>query len=222
MIALLIMTDGRLDYLRQTVASAHAALEGDILERWMFDDSGDDEHRDLLQEEFPEFTLLHAGPRQGFGGAIRQAWSYLHTHSVADYVFHLEGDFTFNEVIRLDDLVTILNYRPHLAQVALRRQAWNDTEKKAGGIVEANPGDYVTHLDRDNRVWLEHKLFFTTNPCLYRMSLVDQFEWPDGPNSEGRFGIKVREHGYNFAFFGPREEGPKVHHIGEERKGSGY
>ena len=51
-----------------------------------------------------------------------------------------------------------------LAQ-ALRRQPWNDTEKAAGGVVEANPKAYTDRVE--GRIhWLEHRQFWTTNVSL--------------------------------------------------------
>ena len=75
-VAVLVITDGRGEYLERTVASASEMLYDDPAEWWMYDDSGDDEHRAWLRERFPWFVHFDAGPRQGFGGAIRQAWSY--------------------------------------------------------------------------------------------------------------------------------------------------
>lgn len=224
MIAVIVFTDGRTNVLRRTIESFNAMVSGDIVERWIYDDSGNAKQREMLAKRYPDFTLIThpSGERQGFAGAVRTGWDALRRESIADWVFHLEDDFTFNRPVDLNDLQNVMVKRPNLAQIALLRQAWNPGEIAAGGLLEMNPDAYVPHLDRDDREWLEHDLFFTTNPSLYRRSLIDMFDWPAGPESEGRFGMKVREAGFRFAYWGARDDGPLVHHIGQSRTGEGY
>lgn len=222
MIALLVITDGRKDCIARTIPSAIEQLDGPINEWWMYDDSGDAEHRDWLMREFPQFTLIwHVDGRQGFGGAIREAWEIIGSQSAAEYVFHLEDDFTFNRPVPLDDMMEVLDENPLLAQVALRRQAWNDLERAAGGVIEVQPAAYVDVRGHDYS-YLVHDLFWTTNPSLYRRSLLTETEWPIGKHSEGMFTIALLERGYRFAYFGERTDAPWVHHIGTERAGKGY
>lgn len=220
---LLVITDGRLDYLRETVASAHEQLpESAIGRRWMFDDTGDEHHRRQLAEEFPEFIHLGRQHRQGFGGAISAAWADLLANSTAGFVFHLEQDFTFTRPLDLTALMMTLADEAHLVQLALRRQPWNEAERAVGGIVEQHPGDYTERRGTWG-TWLEHRRFFTTNPSLYRRSLMGE-GWPTGEHSEGHFGIGLLERHpeWRFAFWGSRDSGEAVHHIGHERIGTGY
>lgn len=241
-IAVLVMTDGRDGLLRQTIESARANLAGNIIERWIHDDGGSLEHGAMLDALYPEFVQIpHVpGRRQGFGGAIDCAWRHLANNSTADYVFHLEDDFTFNRPVDLDAMAEVLACTPDLAQMALRRQPWNDAERAAGGVVEQYPDAYtdVAMIQKaygdPGRVgqmsyWLEHTLFFTTNPCLYARRVPTPAgqqavlsPWPSGPNSEGRYGIRLREYGYRFGFWGRRDDAPWVHHIGDARAGHGY
>jgi hypothetical protein len=223
-VALLVITDGRTEYIGDTIASFDANVTGPVRERWMYDDSGDANHRAWLSDQFPGFKLIwHSTGRQGFGGAIRAAWEHLRRHSVADHVFHLEDDFTFNRLIDLDAMARLLDYHPHIAQVALRRQPWNDIERAAGGVIECHPHEYDDRTDGD-LAWLEHNLFWTTNPSLYRRSLITQEGWPYGIRSEGRFTsiLRARHRNWRFAYWGARDSGEWVTHIGNERAGSGY
>lgn len=228
MIAVLIMTDGRRECFTQTLASAQASLRGPISEWWVHDDSGDPEYGLWLDRVlFDECRLHRTGQRSGFGGAIRSAWSQLRQRSSARFVFHLEDDFTFNQPVDLAPMVDVLNGFPHIVQLALRRQPWNDAERAAGGIVEQHPGDYSDERGwtRDGWLdWLEHRRFFTTNPSLYRRSLIDGYDWPEGVHSEGRFGIDLlqRNPDWRFAYWGARGSGEAVTHIGHERVGTGY
>jgi len=223
-IALLVMTDGRDYTLHRTIESARVQLRGNVVERWIHDDSGDGRHAAELATRYRDFEVIAAPTRSGFGGAIRRAWQHLHAVTGAAYVFHLEDDFVFPRPIELAALATILDLRPHVAQVALRRQPWNAEERAAGGIVEQHPGDFEDHCSPVHDLeWLEHRRFFTTNPSLFRRELLSR-EWPDGANSEGRFSIELfsEDPANRSAYFGARDSGEWCEHIGLERVGTGY
>jgi len=222
-IALAVVTDGR-DCVHTTIASALAMLEGPITEYWLYDDSGDILHTAALRSRYAPIGFRvwsHPGGRQGFGGAIRYLWSTLTEESDAEWVWHCEDDFTFNREVPLARMATVLRTNAHLAQICLRRQAWNEAEKAAGGIVELNPGDYVDRRDVFGNQWLEHRRCFSSNPCLYRRSLC-QRGWPDVKHSEGVFTHDLLADGYRFAYWGDRYDPPWVTHTGHERVGSGY
>lgn len=214
------MTDGRGDILDRTLTSFDAMVEGPITRRVIHDDSADPGYRERLAGTYPDYELI-GGERAGFGGAIRRAWQHVARYPER-FVFHLEDDFTFNRPVDLASMASVLDTHPHLVQLALRRQPWNDLERAAGGVVEQHPDAYTEVNDENGRAWLEHRLFFTTNPSLYRTSLCRQ-PWPRGPESEGRFthqllaSPKVR-----FGYWGARDSGEWVAHIGDHRNGTGY
>ena len=222
-IALLVITDGRDHCITRTIPSALAMLDGELDVKLIYDDSGDDAHFDWLTRTYRPlgFDIIGGLERRGFGGAIRYAWQALAGFDDVDWIFHLEDDFTFNEAVPLARLQTVLDTNAHLAQVALRRQPWNDDEKRAGGIVEQHPDDYIDRSDAFGNEWLEHPRSFTTNPCLYRRSLCEH-GWPDVVHSEGVFTHQLLAEGYRFAYWGARHEPPMVHHIGDQRVGCGY
>lgn len=224
MIALLVMTDGR-DHIEDTITSAALNLVGPISERWIHDDSGDPAVAARLRERhWPFWRIVSTPGRSGFGGAIRSAWSHLRAESEAPYVFHLEDDFLFNRPIDLTDLVGILERNPDLVNLALRRQPWNDHERAAGGIVEQHPDAYTERHDGIARApWLEHRLFFTTNPGLYRRRLILEHDWPEGTQSEGRFShYLLGDERARFGYYGARYSGEAVEHVGHTRNGIGY
>lgn len=224
MICLMVITDGRKDYMTRTLASAGDKLVGPITRKVIYDDSGDDGYRHWLARNFPDFDLvIHPAGRQGFGGAIHTAWRYLVGIEVDEpFVFHLEQDFTFNRHVDLQDMAFVLDCQPHIVQLALRRQPWNDAERKAGGIVEQWPDLYTDRMDVLGNRWMEHRLFFTTNPSLYRTSLCRR-GWPVVGRSEEAFTTELLgDRTARFAFWGRRQDGPWVEHIGEDRVGTGY
>lgn len=223
MITLLVMTDGR-DTIANAIASADAMLRGSVTRRVIHDDSGDPGHAADLRHRHPDYTVIsHEFGRQGFGGAIRNAWAWIRACDDNRFVFHLEDDFTFNHSVDVDAMAAVLDVYPHLAQLALRRQPWNAAELAAGGIIEQHPHDYTEQrIGTTGDGWLEHRRFFTTNPSLYRRTLLDN-DWPDCPNSEGIFTHQLlTDPDLRFAFWGTRDSGEWVRHVGHRRVGTGY
>ncbi|MGZ6587881.1 MAG: glycosyltransferase [Solirubrobacteraceae bacterium] len=151
----------------------------------------------------------------GFAGAIQRAWDMVET----DWVFHLEADFLFNEPVYVDDMIGVLERNPYLAQLVLKRQSWNEEEKRAGGIIEQHPMDYLERGDGVN-TWTEHRRFWSTNPSVYSSRFSK--DWPQVPHSEGIFTHRLLEDPIiQFAFWGAKADPPKVEHIGQ-RAGVGY
>lgn len=229
MVLLLVMTDSRRECIERTIASAEQYLPSSagfwpITRRVIHDDSADSAYRAWLVETFPDWEIVSTPSRAGFGGAIRNAWAYLCAtadHDDAQFVFHLEDDFTFNRHVDLGGMMAVLRGRPDLVQLALRRQPWNDAEIAAGGVVESNPDAYEEHR-HGTLAWLEHRLFMTTNPSLYRRSLCWR-GWPDGADSEGRFAHELlADPAARFGYWGARDSGEWVTHIGTDRAGVGY
>lgn len=192
-VCLLLIGDGREDYRERTLRSAAVALPP----------------MDYCVE------VDDTAHELGFAGAIQAGWDAA-LETGATHVFHLEADFTFNEAVPLEAMLDELDAHPTLAQVALKRQAWNAEEKAAGGICELHPGDFI---DRGPLCW--HRRFFTTNPSVYSAALC-HMGWPQEPHSEGVFTHRLLAEGYRFAFWGGRFRAPMVTHIGEHRTGTGY
>ena len=218
---LLVMFDGRKDYLNRTMSTLNKIRGIDNI--FINDDSGDVPMSTWLVQTYGAVgvTIKSSPSRSGFGGAIRNAWSELRKTD-ADYIFHLEQDFELTKTIDVPMMIRVLEDNENLVQLALRRQPWNDTEKKFGGIVESNPYAYHQRSDFLGNKWLEQSLFFTTNPTLYRASLMDM-EWPNESESEGKFGIKLFEDPNKVTgYWGSRESGEWCFHIGDDRIGTGY
>lgn len=228
-IALLVMTDGRDDYLMPTLKAFDENVTGDFTARIIHDDTGNADHARWLAETFPDYMVVGTPERSGFGGAIRSAWGLLPALAPdAQYILHWEDDFVAKRPVDVNAMAGVLASHPYLAHIALRRQPWNEEEKTAGGIIELVPEGYNDKCE-DGQEWLEHRMFWTTNPSLYRSSLIN-VGWPEGPNSEGHFGPKLRAegtpevhgHDFQFAFWGARDSGEWVEHIGTVRAGTGY
>lgn len=212
-----LTTSARRDYIERAVTSAQENLRGDIGGRVIFTDP-DPEYMRWLESKFPDFAVVSCGPRRGYGPAMRSAWA---TIAAADddneYVAWLEDDFVFLRPVDVDAMAAVLERHPEVVQMALRRQPWNDEEIAAGGVVELHPGWFTDcHDDELGADWLEQSAWWTDNPSLFRRSLC-AIGWPDGEGSEGRFSFVVKDrHGdVRFAYWGARDSGVAVEHIGE-------
>ena len=198
---LLLISDGRDGYLTETLKSALVNLPAP--ERIV----AVDDRAHLL----------------GFAGAIQHGWDQI-LDTDAEYIFHLEGDFTFNHPVDLETMAELAS-DPHIAQVALKRQPWNQQEIEAGGIVELNPDDFDEgqfYYDYWSHTYTAHRKFFTTNPSIYRRDIAER-GWPQVPESEGHFGIGLFQDPHVVStFWGGKFDPPLVHHVGDSREGHGY
>lgn len=198
-IALLLIHDGRCDYRERTLESLEAAYGIGLFDHYIEVD--DTPHK------------------LGFAGAIQEGWRRV-LETDAEFCAHVEGDFTFNRALPVPAMVDVLRAHPHLVQMALLRQPWNDQEKAAGGIVQMHPAMYEP-VEWNGHRWLEHRRNVTTNPCIWPRWVLER-GWPQQPQSEGHFGIDLFAENAELraAYWGDGE--PWVHHIGDVRAGTGY
>ncbi len=196
-VALLTIGDGRDETHERSWESLQAAFRHTDTERVIVDDRSHE---------------------LGFGGAIREGWSRIPRD--ADYVFHAELDFLYDEQIDVEGMAAVLEAHPNLAQLVLKRGPANREEAQAGGIVEQWPDEYRQRTWR-GYVWTEHRLFWSTNPSLYPAAWSRQ-RWPECDGSERAWTDRlVADADLRFAFWGASLDAPTVTHIGV-REGTGY
>lgn len=212
-IALLLIGDGRTTLKHATMLSFHTNATGAPI---AFIVEVDDSAHQL-----------------GFCGAIREGWAKLRELPGWDYVIHVEEDWLFDRPVPLGLMADLLDAQPQLAQVALMRGPVAPAELKAGSLVamwpdeyarktffaEPHPDDPAPNMSRALD-YLEHRLYFTTNPSLYRRELVEQNTWPEGPGCEAAFTRRMVADGRSFACLGHGE--PWITHTGTKRTGKGY
>lgn len=221
-VTLIVYDDMRPEYLGRTLASMTERIAYQFEHALLIDDSGNREYATWLERTFPSFRHIHHPTRIGFTQAIRSAWGHV---PKCGYVFTLECDYTFNTNVDVPLMVRILEANPQLAQLVLKRQAWNSAEKEAGGIAELHP-DWYSERETCGVTISEHSAYYSTNPNLMRTELMRLNDgtcaWPNEEQSEGKYGAWVREQGYSFAFLGKKGDAPLVEHIGVKRIGGGY
>ncbi len=154
----------------------------------------------------------------GFTGAVREGWRQA-LATDCTHIFHAELDFIYLRPVELAAMIAVLDAEPHLVQMALLRGPVNDVERRAGGVIEQHPDEYVT-VHCHGHSWREHRHNVTTNPCVWPRWVVER-GWPDCQFSEGVFGIDLfaQDAAYRAAYWGTDV---RVEHIGDIRSGTGY
>jgi hypothetical protein len=212
MVALVVITDGRRDCLKRSVASMREQIRPWPERRFIVDDSGDEGYGLMLDETFPDFDVAHHGERRGFCGTVRSAWE-VGLASGAHFIFHAEDDFTYSEPVDLEGLAVILDVNPHLAQIALKRQPVNQDERNAGDFMAAWPPETWTQRDG----FIEHKLTFTTNPSLIPRRVIEPLLSTDIDFAETIITGQLLARGYKLGYLGEVADPPRVQHIGDQR-----
>jgi hypothetical protein len=211
---LLIMTNGRKKYLEETLNSLDK-LHGNFTRKLIHDDSGDS---DWLKKFNYEVATTN---KVGFIGAITSAWGKLKEDS-NNWVFHLEEDFLIEDDIYINNMIGVMSNNDYIKQMVLLRQPLGGRELQKGGIIASHPERYEDKTDGVN-YWVEHRVGFSCNPCLYRKSLIYEHPWPNKPHSEREFGLTLFEDSNaKCAYWGKSTDAPKVMHIGEDRTGFNY
>jgi glycosyltransferase involved in cell wall biosynthesis len=199
-VALLVITDGRWDYLQRTLQSAIECLNYPFAQRLLVDDSGEP-----LGFAPDGFDVIRNHPRRGLAGAIQTGWDHLNDD--IEFIFHLEDDFIFPEPVDIAWMIEYLQADPSLAQIALHRQPWSPEEQQAGSIY---------NLDRTRFQqlpgWLRQRHLFTFNPCLYPRAIT---RYPAG--LEADLTKRLLDDGWQFGYLGDLDDEPRCIHIGIRR-----
>jgi hypothetical protein len=206
-------------YLRRSLASLTENVTGPVIQRVVY--SGWDESlTPELEAIAGEFGFYVAGGGEfGHTGTRKRMWTYLGKRAKGDYIFGSEDDFVYPQPVDLVPFIDVLRDDPKLAQIALLRDAFYQDERETGGVL-GWPEPAFTKVGDNGTSRLEHRLFWTNNPSLFRKSMTDR-PWPEGYHSETVFGkALLRDDRVRFAFWGDHQELTK--HIGEVRAGHSY
>jgi hypothetical protein len=206
--ALVVITDGR-PYLWETLASL-SLVAPPFAHSILVDDSGCTAAESVYGSFERVVTHEH---RQGLAAAVRSGWEAADELG-ADFIFHLEDDWTFVTRPELQRMADVLTLEPHLSQISLKRQPWNPTEVAAGGFVEVNPDAY-SPVARGVVSWTEHRVCFSLNPCVIPRRIFER-GWPTGNEAEQTYNLND-DPANRFAIWGTKFDPPCVHHIGVTR-----
>lgn len=206
MIALGVLTDGRFDYLHETLRSASEHLP-EVTYRYIVDDTGTGESGSYLKEHYPTWAVIHHDTRRGLAGAVQSSWEHALDLDV-EYLFHLEDDFTFTRTVQLAKMAKVLDGYPACAQMLLKRQPLSPEELAAGDVLAA--------MDPRNSFgrWTSHFRIFSLNPCLIPRKVLER-GWPEG--NEAEMTSNLLNAGFYFGVWGSVSDPPAVTHIGQRR-----
>ena len=209
----------RREYLRRSLASLVENVTGPIVQSVIYDCWGDPDIRAQIREMAPDgWYVVGPDERPDFTGSMQAMWRYIAKRAKGEFVFQVEDDFTYARPVDLEPMIAVLRREPHLAQMALLRDACYQDERDAEAIGNILGWPRPAFTFRDG--WFEHRQFFTLNPSLFRRSLTER-PWPGGHHSETLFGKALyRDPRIRSGFWGAGEEW--ITHIGEIRAGAGY
>ena len=199
-VALMVITDGRWDYLADTLDSAFEWLDWPFEQCLLVDDSAEGRRIAISGWEIIQNT-----ERKGLAGAIQTGWDALNED--IEFVFHLEDDFTFPGPVPIWSMLRALENDSNLAQVALLRQSWSPEEHNAGGIINLYRDEF-TQLDDI----ISHQRLFTFNPCLYPR-WVTRYR----ADLEAELTEQLVADGKTFSYLGAMDDPPRCTHIGVRR-----
>ena len=213
-LALVVVGDGRREYLQQSVPAATRHILHPINARIMVDDSGNPAYGDWLDQTYPEFIHVHGG-RRGMAGAVQAGFTAALEHD-PDYVCWVEEDMVLLRDLPVAGAAQVLDAIPELAQVTFKRKPWwgreVDLDDQLAAICEAAPN----HGERERYTWHDH--IFSLNPCVIPARILKR-GWPAG--NEAEMTQQLLADGYLFATWGHVGDEPFVEHIGE-RRGDGW
>ena len=219
-VAVVVVGDGRPQYLSQAVASLEQHFPESLLEAMiLINDAADENYSDHLRQEYPQFDRqIHHETRRGLAGAVRSAWETALEYPI-DYVFHAEEDFTYTTDIPVGQMAYLLQEYSNLAQVVLMRNPVPH-EKAAGGVIQASLSDHIERHD-GNLLWVEHTKLFSFNPCLIPTRVIESAVELAPNFLEHDVTDLLLDLGYKFSYWGGMTSEPLCHHIGDQRS-SGY
>jgi hypothetical protein len=171
--------------------------------------------------EPPEIVIEHIDHhRRGYTAQMVDLWQQL-ADLDQPLVLLWEADFLPAGDVPLEAMAAILDADHDLAQIALVRQPWWPNEHAAGGLLRSLEARGIALFQADSHV--EHTGGWTSNPCLFRRTIATAQPWPAAAWSESAYGAQLRAAGYRFAYYGHRDDSPRVLHIGERTEAShGY
>ncbi len=216
--ALVVITDGRGEFLERAIASVDQFVGGDFSQTVCADDSGEPVYWDWLERVLDGARIVHHPNREGLASAIRSAWGLVDLDKI-DQILHLEDDCVFTAPIAIEEWAKPLDGNPHLAQIGLQRAPQSSQELRYGSLV-----GYLSTLSpvslRDG--WIEHDVGFSLQPSIYP-AWVAKVGWPEH-GGETEFTARLREHDplVRFGYLGSPGCDPVYVHEGFGRRSAGW
>lgn len=217
-ICIIILTDGRNDYLARTLESLEtnvvfpqdASIYKILVDDWPVD--REEKVIKKLAKKYKVDKVVLNDENIGIDKTVQKAWSLIPEGT--DYIWHQENDFEYLNPVNVSEMIQVLE-NPTIVQVALVRQPWFADEKDAGSLLKTRPARFrqasVSNIDV-----VIHRDHFTHNPSIYKAKWIEQMEG----YSEYKFkDLLLSKNGVlYFAYLGKLEDSHTILHIGERKR----
>jgi hypothetical protein len=198
------LTHGRKDIFFNSRKSWYEYLTGNITKEIIIDDSGDAEYFKWLSENYTNAQIVKVGEnQQGYRKAMSKSFEQAKLSS-CEYIFHLEEDFSLLAEINLDSLIPFFENNSLLSQIILKRNPVYPIEFSEGDVLNVFKDIEVESLNGISIT--KQKIWWSCNPNIYPVSLLDKFDWPidqdPETHSERIFSDNIFANGYVSAYLG--------------------
>ncbi len=207
-LAVVVIGDGRSDMLHQTVRSITVNVAHPITARIMIDDSGSIDYGLFLDDEFPEYAMVHGG-RRGMAGAVQAGFDAALSVD-PDYVLWCEEDHLLIRPLPITKAIHALEHHDNLAQMVFSREPCDPSEgdDQLAAIVAQASFSHTTDQ------FTVHDYLFSMVPCLIPRRVL-ALTGPASPHGiETTMTERCLEQGYVFGAWGHVGDPPYVRHIG--------
>jgi hypothetical protein len=217
-ICVIILTDGRNDYLERTLESLSTQVnfpEGAEIYKLMVDDWPEERDSKLLKKLAKKYKIDKVVLNEeniGIDKTVQKAWSLIPAD--IDYIWHQENDFEYLKPVNVAQMIQVLD-SPSIVQVALVRQPWFEDEKDAGSLLKTRAGRFrqasVSNIDV-----VIHRDHFTHNPSIYKRHWIEQLP---GYTEYAFKDHLLRKNGVlYFSYLGKLDDPYTILHIGERKR----
>lgn len=219
MIALVVVTDGRREFIPQAIASIYENVQGINGPRVMVNDAAEDPQYgyDIVDKFGPDFRYFHHPVRRGLAFGIRQGWSAAIENPAVRYIWHHEDDYVVPDPIDLNELAQALNSAPTLAELTLKRDPYSSEEAAAGDYMKVGSHHYEDAKTPNGFEYVRHDQIFFSQPSLIPRAVAEACIRTNTDLTEPGLRDILTRLGYHFGVVGKIEDRPRVRHIGNRR-----
>lgn len=209
--ALSVLTDGRADFLAETMEGIKAHLGEVDGPRFIVDDSGNSDYASWLRHSYPQFKLIHHTTRRGLAGAVQSVFDTA-LDTGCDYLVHIEDDMVLTRDVPVADAIAVLEAHSNLAQMCFKRVAVPDDG--AADQLQAILNRSSFYGSHDTWTWYDY--LFSLGPCVIPRRVLE-LGWPSGPigvGNEDGMTKRCLDAGYVFGSWGLVTDEPWARHVG--------
>ncbi len=199
-IALIVITDGRADFLAETLAAAYEYLPP-FDTRFIIDDSGNNDYANWLRANYSliagphlGYEVVHHNTRRGLAGAVQSGFDTA-LRTDCDYAFWLEDDMVFHRTPPVIDACAALDKNFELANMGFKR-AVTDPSEGADVLATMVERSTVHHVGPK---FTTHDYIFSLNPGLIPRRTLE-LGW-DAGNEAGQTAALLGQ-GFRFGMWG--------------------